>query len=172
MDRNLYERANDCRWWALDPLFGQALAKADGADRCEAVSRRLCEINDLYTVYENLLVFDNEQCVVGVSRTQYEGLVGTNLNAEWARNTLMLTTPDRYVVSDFSPTALYGGRPSYIYGAALLDGPGKVVGGIGIVFDSKAQFATMLQDALPPELPEAFGLFIDAQRLHHRCRLR
>lgn len=165
MDRNLYERANDCRWWALDPLFGQALAKADGADRCEAVSRRLCEINDLYTVYENLLVFDNEQCVVGVSRTQYEGLVGTNLNAEWARNTLMLTTPDRYVVSDFSPTALYSGRPSYIYGAALLDGPGKVVGGIGIVFDSKAQFAAMLQDALPPELPEAFGLFIDAQCL-------
>jgi chemotaxis signal transduction protein len=162
MDRNLYERANDCRWWALDPLFCQALAKPDGADRTALVSQRLCEINDLYTVYENLLVFDHEQRIVGVSRVQYEGLVGTTLNAEWARATLTLTTPDRYAVSDFSPTELYAGRPSYIYGAALRDGPGNVVGGIGIVFDSKVQFAAMLQDALPPESPQAFGLFVDA----------
>jgi hypothetical protein len=26
MDRNLYERANDCRWWALDATFRESLA--------------------------------------------------------------------------------------------------------------------------------------------------
>jgi hypothetical protein len=25
MDRNLYERANDCRWWALDPVIANFL---------------------------------------------------------------------------------------------------------------------------------------------------
>lgn len=163
MDRNLYERANDCRWWALDPLFGHELAKPHSADRSERISRRLREINDLYTVYENLLVFDRDSRVIGVSRAHYEGLVGTTLNAEWTRATLTLTAPDRYVVSDFSPTELYAGRPSYIYAAALLDGHGKAVGGIGIVFDSKVQFAAMLQDALPPDSPHAFGLFVDTQ---------
>jgi chemotaxis signal transduction protein len=162
MDRNLYERANDCRWWALDPLFCQQLARPEGDDRAEIVSRRLGEINDLYTVYENLLVFDVDQRVVGVSRGQYAGLVGTTLNTEWAHATLALKSSDRYVVSDFCPTPLYVGRPSYIYGAALLDGSGNAVGGIGIVFDSKVQFAAMLQDSLPPESPQAFGLFVDA----------
>ncbi len=30
MDRNLYERANDCRWWAVNPIFAKLLAQ----DRC------------------------------------------------------------------------------------------------------------------------------------------
>ena len=162
MDRNLYERANDCRWWGLDPLFSLQLARSETSDRASLIARRLGEINDLYTVYENLLVFDKEQRVIAVSRPRYEGLVGSTLNAEWARATLALTTPDRYVVSDFSPTDLYAGRPSYIYGAALFDGS-AAVGGIGIVFDSQVQFAAMLKDALPPESPNAFGLFVDTQ---------
>jgi chemotaxis signal transduction protein len=161
MDRNLYERANDCRWWALDPLFSQALAKPEGLDRSALISRRLSEINDLYTVYENLVVFDQNLRVVGVSRSQYDSLIGTTLHGEWASATLTLTTSDRYVVSDFSATELYAGQPSYIYGAPLLNSQGHVVGGIGIVFDSKPQFKAMLCDALPSGIQNAFGLFVD-----------
>jgi hypothetical protein len=30
LDRNLYERANDCRWWALDRTLSRRLAKSSG----------------------------------------------------------------------------------------------------------------------------------------------
>src|SRR5690554_1778782 len=60
MDRNLYERANDCRWWALTGDFRESLAagrafEPEVRDRLTAI---LKTINGLYTVYSNLIVFD------------------------------------------------------------------------------------------------------------------
>ena len=69
MDRNLYERANDCRWWALTSAFRELLAEpalpADGAARMGAI---LETINGLYTVYSNLVVFDANGRVLAVSQ--------------------------------------------------------------------------------------------------------
>ena len=50
LDRNLYERANDCRWWATSPV----LATMDA----DAARKTLAHINGLYTVYANVLLFD------------------------------------------------------------------------------------------------------------------
>ncbi|MFX6170992.1 hypothetical protein ABTF49_19205, partial [Acinetobacter baumannii] len=47
MDRNLYERANDCRWWALAPALREALASGRGGPSLGAL---LDDINRLYTV--------------------------------------------------------------------------------------------------------------------------
>ena len=56
----------------------------------------------------------------------------------------------RYVVSPFEASPLYGDRHTYIYLTAVRDPMnGRTVGGIGIVFDSQPQFAAMLADALP-----------------------
>jgi hypothetical protein len=50
MDRNLYERANDCRWWALNATFRRVLSQpavsAEDAARCGEI---LAYINNLYT---------------------------------------------------------------------------------------------------------------------------
>ena len=72
------------------------------------------------------------------------------LRDEWVARILSLKGDQAYAVSSFEPTPLYGGRPTYIYGAAIQD-PRRlsVVGGIAIVFDSAPQFAAMLTDALP-----------------------
>lgn len=67
MDRNLYERANDCRWWALDPVLANLLGQPT-ADRQAALGTRLAGINDLYTVYDNLVLFDSQRRIVAVSR--------------------------------------------------------------------------------------------------------
>ena len=169
MDRNLYERANDCRWWALAPIFADSLARAKRSTQdAEAVAAVLRAINGLYTVYTNLIVFDADGNVVATSNTAKNGLEGTTLDEEWVARVLGLQNEQAYSVSAFVPTPLYDGRSTYIYGAAVVSPQNReTVGGIGIVFDSEPQFAAMLKDALPRddanEIREgAFGLFIES----------
>jgi hypothetical protein len=162
MDRNLYERANDCRWWALDVRLQRALAaQSDGHGTPQAqaaaaeAARVLQHINALYTVYSLLLVFDAQGRVVAVSDPAQAQHVGRLLDAPWVGATLALRDAERYVVSRHEASPLYeppgavggsAGRPTYVYAASLQHG-GQVVGGIALVFDGAPQFAAMLRDA-------------------------
>ena len=71
------------------------------------------------------------------------------------------------MVSEFTPSSLYDGRPTYIYGAAIRSAQHQqAVGGVAIVFDAEPQFAAMLKDALPRDSAGdvrhgAFGVFVD-----------
>lgn len=171
MDRNLYERANDCRWWALSSVFRRALSGSPpDAAALQEVARTLVHINSLYTVYDNLVVFDRSGRVLAVSNSHYQEMCGQVLNEEWVRRTLSLANSQSYAVSEFSPSSLYRDKHSYIYAAAIRDAASAhIVGGIGIVFDSAPQFAAMLNDALPRDESGAvpagcFGVFADRDR--------
>lgn len=170
MDRNLYERANDCRWWALNATFRRALDQRQvSAEAAAGCGKVLAYINALYTVYENLVLFDAQGKVIAVSREEHQALIGQHLEEEWVSRMLGITSSQGYVVSEFLPTCLYGGRPSYIYAAAVRDPRNEVaVGGIALVFDAGPQFSAMLADALPRDgagniVPNAFTAFLDGQ---------
>ena len=151
MDRNLYERANDCRWWALNATFRRVLASpSDDPEEAARCGEILRHINDLYTVYENLILFGAQGQVIAVSNPEATALLGHRLNEEWVGRCLTLSTSQGYVFSQFAPSALYGNRSTYIYGAAVrAPDDSRVVGGIGIVFDGLPQTSAMLNDALP-----------------------
>lgn len=169
MDRNLYERANDCRWWALDSTIRSLLATAAGKGQRQGLEKVIGYINSLYTVYDNILLFDNCGCVVAVSNPEYADLVGQQLNEPWIKECLALDGSQSYSVSGFVDSPLYGERPTYIYLAAVRSPDDKqTVGGIAIVFDSQPQFAAMLHDSLPREasghpVAGSFSVFVDAQ---------
>jgi hypothetical protein len=170
MDRNLYERANDCRWWALNATFARVLSEPtpEGARHCGEI---LATINSLYTVYSNLILFDAKGVVIAVSQPGEAHLVGETLAAEWVQRTLALRSDQHYAVSGFEPSPLYAEASTLIYTAAV-QAPaggksvgGKSVGGIAIVFDSTPQFGAILQDSLPADeagaaLPGAFTLLV------------
>ncbi len=168
MDRNLYERANDCRWWALTSAFRDLLAQpATSAADAARIGEILACINGLYTVYSNLLVFDAQGKVLAVSQPGESAWVGRTIGEDWIRHVLALHDSQGYAVSPFAATPLYGGRHTYIYGAAIRAPENdRVVGGVAIVFDGEPQFAAMLRDALPKndagEVPAGcFGLFVE-----------
>lgn len=171
MDRNLYERANDCRWWALTSAFRERLSKRLDDVDIRAIGDILTYINGLYTVYENLLVFDRQGRVVAVSNPEYGSLRGSLLMDDWVKQTLTLRDSQSYTVSSFSPTPLYREQPTYIYAAAI-HAPGReghVVGGIGIVFDAAPQFEAMLRDSLPGDensaaISGSFGVIAQRDR--------
>ncbi|HEU4622887.1 MAG TPA: chemotaxis protein CheW [Burkholderiaceae bacterium] len=166
MDRNLYERANDCRWWVLDSVIQRALHAPDPTHAAEAVNV-LRHINELYTVYTRLVLLDRQGRVVATSGND-QTLNGQSLNASWVSHALQLRGRQDYAVSDFEPSRLYGDRHTFIY-CASVPGPHQgeyAAGALAIVFDGEPQFAAMLRDALPRDvrgepLAQADALFVD-----------
>jgi len=162
MDRNLYERANDCRWWALDSTLQQALDVPSAATH-DAAAKVLAHINSLYTVYSSLLLLDPQGCVVAASNAAGQPWVGQTPDAGWVRPALQLRDGEAHVRSAFEPSALYGDRMTYVYAAGLRSAAGT--GAVAIVFDGAPQFEAMLRDTLPKTpsgepMPEATGLFV------------
>ncbi|MFX4235723.1 chemotaxis protein CheW [Aliarcobacter butzleri] len=155
MDRNLYERANDCRWWALNSYFKEALDDYSNInEKKEEISSILKYINDLYTVYSNLIIFDKNGKIIAVSNEKEQYLIGKILTQDWIEKTLTLKDTSKYCVSKFEKTNLYENESTYIYCSAIrsFKNDNDVVGGIAIVFDSSAQFYTMLDEILPKDI--------------------
>jgi chemotaxis signal transduction protein len=146
--RSLYERANDCRWWAMDATLIGRLTDAEGCND-EAATGVLQHINGLYTAYHCIVLLDAERRVVATSRPDYERLLGTPVDEPWAAQTLSLAGSQDYSVSGFQPSALYGNRPTLIFAGAVRAPQGHVVGAVAVVFDTEPQLAAMLQDSLP-----------------------
>jgi len=165
MDRNLYERANDCRWWALTPDIRRLMSEADFTpEAVDKINAILAYINGLYTVYTRLFVYDLAGNVVAASDLHQDGLavVGKRVEADYVARVCRLQSSQQYCVSAFEKSWLYGGFPTYIYNAAIrhVEDPAQVVGGIGIVFDAGPEFRNMLKAALPGK-EGAFALFLD-----------
>lgn len=151
MDRNLYERANDCRWWALTSEFQKILGSAHRTENdTKRMNDILSYINELYTVYTNLFIYDTSGVIVAVSNQDERYLIGKRLTEKWVQESLELSNSSKYCVSDFVSSDLYKDGYTYIYNAAIRsEDASEVLGGIGIVFDSKHQFETMIKEALP-----------------------
>jgi chemotaxis signal transduction protein/predicted nucleic-acid-binding Zn-ribbon protein len=167
MDRNLYERANDCRWWALTSYFRKAFEDIDTLDKKEKeISSILKYINDLYTVYTNLLVFDKNGKIIAVSNEEENHLVGKALSNSWVEQTLSLKDTQSYCVSKFEKTNLYDNDSTYVYCAAIrsFEDESVINGGIAIVFDSKPQFQAMLEESLPNDNSSVFALFANRNK--------
>ena len=160
MDRNLYERANDCRWWALSPVLQRVLAAPADAAGTQELNAVLSHINSLYTVYTRLVAFDAEGIVRGLSNEDAEHpLLGSTVDAELLAGASALADSQRYAVSAFAASGLSGGEPTYIYLAAVRQG-GRVVGGIAIVFNAAREFRAILDDVLAGRA--GLAAFVDA----------
>lgn len=149
MDRNLYERANDCRWWALTSDFQKILAKDNIAmDDVLRMNEILEYINDLYTVYTNIFIYDKHGYVKATSNPEERHLIGKRVGKNFVNKTLELSDSSKYAVSDFEASEYYDNKHTYIYNAVIKDNE-NVLGGIGLVFDSEIQFKNMIQESLP-----------------------
>lgn len=167
LDRNLYERSDDCRWWALTPELRTALvAPQCDAPVVERITHILDYINRLYTVYTRIVVYDASGCIVASTHAEQdeETVLGTCLDEATLAQVHALRSEQDYYVTPFAPTPLYNGQPTYIYHAAIRDpaNDARVVGGIGIVFDSAPEFSAMLRGGLGTKARMS-ALFVDRQ---------
>ena len=151
LDRNLYERANDCRWWALTAQLRRGLAHPS-AEQAAAMTAVLAYINSLYTVYARLFVYDRTGRILA-STGESDDLptsIGTHIDGATLGRVCALRGELDHYPEPFAPSALYGGEPTFIYHAAIRhpEQTSTVVGGIGIVFDSRPELLNMLHSGV------------------------
>ena len=171
MDRNLYERANDCRWWSQSSTFISILSHTQNAslspEQQETINHTLSDIHQLYTVYAALIVYDATGKILATSGldSHFTGSMFENSND--VSSCLNLPSSNHYHVSAFCPSIYYQGKPTYIYHSAIFNekqkGKNTSIGGVAIVFDSEKQFFDILNDTLPTVNPNGSiaSLFID-----------
>jgi chemotaxis signal transduction protein len=158
LDRNLYERSDDCRWWAMSPDLQRALAdmasgEASVVQAQTTMTSVLKQIHALYTVYTRLVVYDASGRIVAESHRGTSGqddMLGQCIEPDCLAAVLGLPNTQSYHVSPFQASELYEGAATYIYHAAIRhpDDERRVIGGIGIVFDAQPEFEAMLRDGL------------------------
>ncbi len=144
IDRNLYERSCDVRWWATDAAMVAACAPGADADAARHASRRLAVILSSYTVYLDLWVADREGRVVAHGRPErFARVLGADVSREpWFRRAVETTSGADYVVENVATAALLDGATVATYATAIRadgDDRGEVIGALGVFFDFAPQ---------------------------------
>lgn len=140
IDRNLYERSCDVRWWATDSAMVDACAGGDAA----FASRRLGVILDSYTVYLDLWIADAAGRVIAAGRPdRYPDVLGADVSqASWFKQAMATGDGTAYAVDDITVSPLLDGAPVATYATAVRAGGetrGAAIGALGIFFDWGAQ---------------------------------
>lgn len=148
MDRNLYERSCDVRWWATDSAVVDALSAPSAAAAAHA-SQRLGVILDSYTVYVDLWIADRNGRVIANGRPQqFSRAVGTSVAHErWFKDAMKTHAGSQFAVVDVAQSALLGKQVA-TYSAAVRSGGainGEAIGALGIFFDWQPQAAAVVR---------------------------
>lgn len=155
VDRNLYERSCDVRWWATEGALVQALESLDAGD-LDRASVRMGKILDSYTVYFDLVLCDLQGKVVANGRPGLYGSRGMDMSRqEWFRSALATRTGGEFGFEGMHASPLAGGERVLVYSTAVRAGAedhGQAIGVIGVVFRWDALGQTIVESAhLPPD---------------------
>lgn len=156
IDRNLYERSCDVRWWATDSAVVETATHGD-LERCAYATSRLATILRSYTVYLDLWIADRSGRVIATGRPDlYPKAVGLDVSqAPWFCNAMGTHSGDDFAVADIQTAVALGGGAVATYSTAIRrDGAasGRALGALGIFFDWSPQAAAVVENlGLSPE---------------------
>ncbi|MGD0635205.1 MAG: methyl-accepting chemotaxis protein [Beijerinckiaceae bacterium] len=149
IDRNLYERTCDVRWWATDSAVIECLADP-GTGSAQHASRRLKVILDSYTVYLDLWICDTAGRVVANGRPdRYPKVPGLSAaKMPWFEAALKLRSGEDFTVGDIECSEALLGAATATYATAIREKglvTGKVIGVLGIHFDWRPQAQAVVE---------------------------
>ena len=148
VDRNLYERSCDVRWWATEPAVAHCL-RAPTPESVRHVSQRLGQILDSYTVYADLVVADSRGRVIANGRpTRYQSVGARVENTEWFRAAMATRNGSEFGFESMHDSDLVEQQSTLTYSCAVRDpaAPGsQPLGVLGILFKWKALGQTVVE---------------------------
>ena len=123
IDRNLYERSCDVRWWATDSSVIDVL-EVPTEKSVDHATERLATILRSYTVYLDLWVADRQGRVVATGRPdRYPHAIGLDVGqTEWFRAAMSTANGDDFRVCDISTNPTLGGAQVATYSTAVRAG--------------------------------------------------
>ncbi|MDT9632959.1 chemotaxis protein [Pseudomonas sp. JV449] len=148
IDRNLYERTCDVRWWATDAALVDALTSYS-TDDCARACERLRIILDSYTVYLDIWVADKSGRILASGRPEAFGrVIGANVAKEpWFIKAMQHASGNQYFAGEVTAEPLLNNSHTCTFSAAVRSNADKqtpVIGVIGIFFDWTNQANSVL----------------------------
>ncbi|MBY0588955.1 cache domain-containing protein [bacterium] len=166
IDRNLYERTCDVRWWATDSAIIDALVQGDPESR-QYASRRMGVILDAYTVYFDLVIADRQGRIVCNGRPNLFRSEGQwHDSATWFQSAIKTTSVNQFGFEGVHDSPLVGGKGSLVYSCGIRP-PGQpnapCLGVLGVVFDWKGLSQTIVEKTKisDPLLPKSHVAILD-----------
>jgi hypothetical protein len=148
IDRCLYERTCDVRWWATDSSVVDALTLATDEARQHAC-QRLGVILGAYTVYFDLVLCDTEGNVVANGRPDLYRSIGRNVaNQEWFIQAMDSRSGDEFGFQTAHHCSLVDNEAALVYSCTVRAGgisTKPTIGILGIVFKWEALAQTILK---------------------------
>ncbi len=137
IDRNLYERSCDCRWWATDGAFVARLENpSEKATRY--ASERMAVILKAYTVYFDIVLTDLAGRVLANGRPGDYASVGQVVAQQaWFRSALACADGESFGFQSVHDSALVNGERVLVYACKVCrggDAKGEPLGVLGVVF--------------------------------------
>ncbi len=138
IDRNLYERTCDVRWWATESAVSDAvMEKTDQA--LQTCSKRLGLILDSYTVYYDLVVCDLDGFILANGRPNQYSSRGMNVrNSQWFQTGANTADGTEYGFEGVHKSPLVDNQEVLAYSCGIRengDPQGKILGVLGILFN-------------------------------------
>lgn len=138
VDRNLYERSCDVRWWATESAVVRALESTCPQSLQEA-SERLGTILESYTVYYDLVICDLEGRVICNGRPGSYAVSGCSVqNADWYAQARRSRSGSQFGFEGPVRSELANGEPVLVYSCGVRAGgkaTGELLGVLGVVFN-------------------------------------
>lgn len=169
IDRNLYERSCDVRWWATDSAVVE-VAEDPTDERRRYASSRLATILRSYTVYLDLWIVDTKGRVIANGQPDKYKVQGMDVSGTpWFRDAMHTSSGDDFAVADIAVNEGLGNAAVATYATAIREGgatDGAPVGVLGVFFDWAPQAKTVVTGVglSEEEKQNARILIVDAQQ--------
>ncbi|ATC64875.1 chemotaxis protein [Nibricoccus aquaticus] len=139
IDRNLYERSCDCRWWATDAAMVNALENPGDDQIVNHASERLGVILKAYTVYFDIVLADLDGRIIANGRPADYASVGVEQGeAAWFKTAMATASGDEFGFQSVTESTLVGGERVLVYSCKVCRGgsaSAEPVGVLGVIFN-------------------------------------
>ena len=151
IDRNLYERTCDVRWWATDSSLVDALT-TPSPESIDYASKRMGVILSAYTVYHDLVLCDANGKIIANGRPDLYQSVGNDASAsDWFLAASTSRSGDEYGFETAHESRLVDGQSVLVYSCGVREGGeanGRLLGVLGILFNWD-EFAQAIMESTP-----------------------
>jgi hypothetical protein len=148
IDRNLYERSCDVRWWATDASIVQA-ARSGDPQACRATCERMAVILGAYTVYADLVLCDLKGRVLANGKPREHRMERSFANQEWFSSALATRSGEEFGFQSVHRMPELQNRFVLVYSCCVReDGNqhGKPIGVLGVIFKWEALAQTIMKN--------------------------
>src|SRR5574338_497798 len=147
IDRNLYERTADVRWWATDGTVVDALTSKT-QEALDFATKRLGVILQAYTVYYDLVLADTNGNIIANGNPEHFSSKGVNVSdARWFVSAMNTKDSSHFGFESVHRSKLVSNNLALIYSAAVRkngESKGEIIGVLGVVFKWESLSQTVI----------------------------